>query len=169
MNVAVFPASFDPVTRGHVDIATRAHGVFGRLIVAVFAHPRKNVMFNLDDRLAMVEESLAHLDGVTVLPFQGLLVDFIQEHGITVEVRGIRTVADFEYEYQQSVLNRTMYPGFDVVSFFPDPQYAFVSSSMVKEIAQNGGDVSSMVPPPVLRRLQRQADSAARRVASSTS
>lgn len=166
MNVAVLPASFDPITCGHVDIATRAHALFDRLIVAVFARPKKNVMFSLEERLAMVRESLEHLDRVEVASFDGLLVDFIRERGITVEVRGIRTTADFEYEYQQAVLNRTMYPDFDVVSLFPAPQYAFVSSSMVKEIAENGGDVSSMVPVPVLHRIQ---DRTARRVMPSTS
>lgn len=154
MTAALLPASFDPITCGHVDIATRAARLFDRLIVAVYAHPRKNLMFSLDDRLAMVRESLSHVQPLEVTSFDGLLVSFARRMGATVVVRGLRTATDFEYEYQQAILNRRMYADFDSVSLFPSPEYAVVSSSMVKEIAENGGDVSSMVPGPVLRRLK---------------
>lgn len=154
MRAALLPASFDPITCGHVDIATRAAALFDRLVVAVYAHPRKNVMFSLDDRLAMVRESLAHLQALEVTPFEGLLVDFARRIGVPVVIRGLRTATDFEYEYQQAVLNRRMYSDFEAVSLFSSPEYAVVSSTMVKEIAENGGDVSSMVPGPVLRRLK---------------
>jgi pantetheine-phosphate adenylyltransferase len=153
MTVAVLPASFDPITCGHVDIATRAARLFDRLIVAVFAHPKKNVLFSLEDRLDMVRESLGAIEGVEVTSFDGLLVDFARSIGASVEVRGLRAVSDFEYEYQQAALNRQMFPGFEVLSLFPSTQFAFLSSSIVKEIAEHGGDVSSMVPAPVARRL----------------
>jgi pantetheine-phosphate adenylyltransferase len=153
MTVAVLPASFDPITCGHVDLATRAAGLFDRLIVAVFANPKKKLLFSLEDRLDMVRESLDGVAGVEVTSFDGLLVDFARRVGASVEVRGIRAVSDFEYEYQQAVLNRQMFPGFEVLSLFPATEYAFLSSSMVKEIAEHGGDVSHMVPAPVARRL----------------
>lgn len=153
MTVAVLPASFDPITSGHVDIATRASRLFDRVFVAVYAHPKKNVMFSLEDRMAMVKESLEGVDGVEVRSFAGLLVDFAREVGADVLVRGLRAVSDFEYEYQQSALNRKMLPGLEVVSLFASIEYGFLSSSIVKEIAENGGDVSSMVPPPVAKRL----------------
>jgi pantetheine-phosphate adenylyltransferase len=154
MTVALFPASFDPITSGHVDIATRASSLFDRLVVAVYSHPRKNVMFSLDERVDMASESLAHLSNVDVVAFSGLLVNLARQQGASIAVRGLRTTTDFEYEYQQAILNRSMYPGFDVVALFPSQQYGAVSSTMVKEIAENGGDVSGMVPAPVLLRLR---------------
>lgn len=153
MTVAVLPASFDPITCGHVDIATRAAKLFDRLVVAVFAQPKKNVLFSLEDRVDMVRESLNGVEGVEVTSFDGLLVDFARQIGASVEVRGLRAVSDFEYEYQQAALNRQMFPGFEVLSLFPSTEYAFLSSSIVKEIAEHGGDVSHMVPAPVARRL----------------
>jgi pantetheine-phosphate adenylyltransferase len=153
MTVAVLPASFDPITCGHVDIATRAARLFDRLVVAVFAHPKKSVLFSLEDRVDMVRESLRDVGGVEVTSFEGLLVDFARRIGASVEVRGLRAVSDFEYEYQQAALNRQMFPGFEVLSLFPSTEFAFLSSSIVKEIAEHGGDVSDMVPAPVARRL----------------
>jgi pantetheine-phosphate adenylyltransferase len=153
MTVAVLPASFDPITCGHVDIAARAAKLFERLVVAVFARPKKKVLFSLEDRVEMVRESLKGVDGVEVTSFEGLLVDFARRIGASVEVRGLRAVSDFEYEYQQAALNRQMYPGFEVLSLFPSTEYAFLSSSIVKEIAEHGGDVSHMVPAPVAQRL----------------
>jgi pantetheine-phosphate adenylyltransferase len=156
MTVAVLPASFDPITCGHVDIATRAARLFERLVVAVFAQPKKNVLFSLEDRMEMVRESLDGVDGVEVTSFDGLLVDFARRIGASVEVRGLRAVSDFEYEYQQAALNRHMFPGFEVLSLFPSTEYAFLSSSIVNEIAEHGGDVSHMVPAPVARRLSEK-------------
>jgi pantetheine-phosphate adenylyltransferase len=147
------PASFDPITCGHVDIATRASRLFDRLIVAVYAHPKKDVMFSLEERLAMVRESLAGLEQVQVKSFEGLVVNFCRKEGAGVLVRGLRAVSDFEYEFQQASLNRKMLPGLEVICMFASLEYGFLSSSIIKEIAQNGGDVSSMVPEPVARRL----------------
>ena len=151
--MAVLAASFDPITCGHVDIATRASQLFDRLIVAVYAHPKKDVMFSLEERLAMVRESLAGLEHVDVKSFEGLVVNFCRKEGASVLVRGLRAVADFDYEFQQASLNRKMLPGLEVVCMFASMEYGFLSSSIIKEIAQNGGDVSSMVPAPVARRL----------------
>jgi pantetheine-phosphate adenylyltransferase len=153
VRVAVLAASFDPITCGHVDIATRASQLFDHLIVAVYAHPKKDVMFSLEERLAMVRESLAGLEHVEVKSFEGLVVNFCRKEEASVLVRGLRAVADFDYEFQQASLNRKMLPGLEVVCMFASMEYAFLSSSIIKEIAQNGGDVGSMVPTPVARRL----------------
>lgn len=158
MTVAVLPASFDPITCGHVDIVTRASRLFDRLFVAVYAHPRKrqNTLFSLDERLTFVRESISGLENVEVKPFEGLIVDFCRSVGANVLVRGLRAVSDFEYEYQQAGLNRKMLPGLEVICMFASIEYGFLSSSIIKEIAENGGDVSSMVPPPVLRGLRKR-------------
>ena len=153
MTVAVVPASFDPITCGHVDIIRRTATLFDRVIVAVYARPKKQVMFSLNERVAMVQESLSDLAGVEVRPFDGLIVRFAQEVGAGVLVRGLRAVSDFEYEFQQASLNRKMSPGLEVISMFASAEYHFLSSSIIKEIAENGGDVSSLVPESVFRRL----------------
>lgn len=154
MTVAVLPASFDPITCGHVDIIERASRLFDRVIIAVYAHPKKNVMFSLEDRVAMVRESMNGKNGIEVTTFEGLLVDLCREKGADVVVRGLRQVADFEYEYQQAAMNRKMLPGLEVISMFPAVNLSFISSTIIKEVAENGGDVDAMVPPPVAKRLK---------------
>jgi pantetheine-phosphate adenylyltransferase len=158
VTVAVLPASYDPITCGHVDIINRAARLFDRLIVAVYAHTRrrKNILFELDQRLSMVSESLDGVPNVRVMPFDGLVVQFAQEQGAQVLVRGLRAVSDFEYEFQQANLNRMMAPGLEVICMFASIEYGSLSSSIIKEIAENGGDVSDMVPPAVARQLYRR-------------
>lgn len=156
MTVAVLPASFDPITCGHVDIATRASRLFDHLIVAVYAHPKKYVLFSLPEREAMVRESLVDVAGVEVQTFDGLIVDFCRRVNAQVLVRGLRYVSDFEYEFQQASLNRKMLPGLEVVSLFASMDFGFLSSSIIKEIAEYGGDVSSMVPASVAQRLTQR-------------
>jgi pantetheine-phosphate adenylyltransferase len=123
------------------------------VVIGVFAYPKKNVMFSLDERVAMVRESLEQVDGVEVLPYEGLTVNFARDVGADVIVRGLRAVSDFEYEFQQAALNRKMAPDLEVISVFASAEYSFLSSSIIKEIAENGGDVEGMVPLPVARRL----------------
>lgn len=156
MTVAVLPASFDPITRGHVDIIARASGLFDRLIVAVYARPKKTVLFSLGERVEMVRESLAELPDVEVTSFDSLLVDFMEKVGARVIVRGLRWVSDFEYEFQQGAANRMLLPGLETVCLFANTDYVFFSSSIIKDIAENAGDVSSMVPEPVARRLMER-------------
>jgi len=156
VTVAVLPASFDPITRGHVDIIMRASGLFDRLVVAVWARPKKNVLFSLEDRVDMVQESLAGLNNVEVRAFDCLLVDLVREIDATVVVRGLRWVSDFEFEFQQASANRKMLPGLETVCLFASTDYVFFSSSIIKEIAENAGDISSMVPEPVERRLNER-------------
>ncbi|GAC1446017.1 MAG: pantetheine-phosphate adenylyltransferase [Chloroflexota bacterium] len=156
MTVAVLPASFDPITVGHVDIITRASNLFEHLIVAVYAHPKKNVMFSVDERVDMVKESLEGFKHVEVRAFEGLLVDFCREMGASVLVRGLRWVSDFESEFQQAAANRNLLPGTETLCLFASPDYVFFSSTIIKEIAENAGDVSSMVPGPVATRLMER-------------
>ena len=156
MTVAVLPASFDPITHGHVDIIMRASRLFDHLVVAVWARPKKNVLFSLEDRVNMVRESLTGLDNVEVRAFDCLLVDLVREIGATVVVRGLRWVSDFEFEFQQASANRKMLPGLETVCLFASTDYVFFSSSIIKEIAENAGDISSMVPEPVERRLNER-------------
>ncbi len=156
MTVAVLPASFDPITLGHVDIARRSARLFGTLIVAVYAHPKKNILFSLDERVRLVREALVSVPGVEVISYQGLTVQLCRDVAANVLVRGLRAVSDFEYEYQQATLNRTMMPDLEVVCMFPSMDYSFLSSSLIKEIAENGGDVRSMVPGPVARALEQR-------------
>lgn len=156
MTIAVLPASFDPITNGHVDIITRASGLFERLIVAVYSHPKKPVLFSLDERLEMVREATALIPHTEVTSFDGLLVDFCRRVGAIVTVRGLRALSDFEYEFQQAALNRRMMPELEVVSMFASDVYGFLSSSIIKEIAENGGDVSAMVPFSVAEHLQER-------------
>jgi pantetheine-phosphate adenylyltransferase len=161
VTVAVLPGSFDPITCGHVDIATRASRLFERIVVAVNAHPRKNLMFELDERISMVQESLLHVENVDVASYNGLTVRFAQKVGATVLVRGLRAVSDFEFEFQQASLNRKMLPGLEVICMFATVDHAFLSSSIIKEIAENGGDIRSMVPVSVARRLSERYPSTA--------
>lgn len=156
MTVAVLPASFDPITRGHVDIIMRAAQLFDRLVVAVYARPRKSILFSVEDRVAMARESLEGMDRVDVQQFDGLLVDFVREIGASVVVRGLRWVSDFEYEFQQAAANRRMLPGLETICVFANTDYVYFSSSIIKEIAENAGDVSSMVPDPVAKRLRER-------------
>ena len=153
MTIAVLPASFDPITCGHVDIASRASKLFDRLIVAVYAHPKKHLMFSLNEREQMVREAMDHLGNIEVMAFNGLLVDLCRQTNAGVIVRGLRAVSDFEYEFQQASLNRRMLPGLEVVSLFASTEYSFLSSSIIKEIAENGGNVTGLVPSAVAERL----------------
>jgi pantetheine-phosphate adenylyltransferase len=152
MKVALYPGSFDPPTNGHVDIIRRAADRCERLIVAVGANSAKNPMFSLADRLDMLEE-LALPSNVEVLSFDGLLVDFAKKHGATTIIRGLRALSDFDNEFQMALANRTLAPAVETVFLVTTAEHMFLSSSIVKEVAQLGGDVSHMVPGPVARRL----------------
>ena len=146
---AIYPGTFDPVTLGHIDVATRASKIFHELIVAVAASPGKEPHFDLQQRSEMAEQVLAHCSNISIQPFSGLLVDFANDVGATVIVRGLRAVSDFEYEAQLANLNRQMNSAVETVFVGAASDYTFVSSSMVREIAGLGGDVSQFVDPLV--------------------
>ena len=160
MNItAIYPGTFNPVTLGHIDVAGRAAKMFDHLIVAVAASPGKEPHFTLEQRCDMVEQVLSEHSNITVATFSGLLVEFAREKKASVIVRGLRAVSDFEYEVQLANLNRQMEPDVETVFVAAASQYTFVSSSMVREIAALGGDVSQFVDPRVesaLKKLNNQ-------------
>ena len=153
---AVYPGTFDPMTLGHEDLVRRASRLFERLIVAIAVGHHKRTMFSIDERLAIAQELLAAYPNVEVIPFRGLLRDFVVEHGGKVVVRGLRAVSDFEYEFQMAGMNRQLMPDVETLFLTPSDQYQFVSGTFVREIAMLGGDVSKFVAPSVLRRLKER-------------
>lgn len=152
MSGAVCPGSFDPVTLGHVDVFERAAAQFDELIVAVLTNPNKSGMFDAAERVAMIEEATTHLPNLTVKTGTGLVVDFARAHGLTAIVKGLRTGTDFEYELQMAQMNKHI-AGVDTFFVATTPRYSFVSSSLAKEVAGLGGDVSALLPDSVNRRL----------------
>jgi pantetheine-phosphate adenylyltransferase len=160
MTIALYPGSFDPITFGHLDVIRRATAVFDRLVVGVLVNPRKQPMLGLDDRVAAIEEALKEDGGVTdgrveVTGFDGLTVDFCGRLGAAFIVRGLRAVSDFDSELQMAHTNRKLAPGVDTIFFMTSLEHAYLSSSLVREIAAFGGDVSRFVPAAAARRLKR--------------
>ena len=153
-SVAVYPGTFDPITNGHLDVLRRALGIFGRVIVTIAPNIRKNPLFSTDERMRFIRDALPeHADRLEFVVFEGLLVDFCRKRGATVIVRGLRALADFEYEFQFSHMNRRLAPGVDTVFFMTDERNHYVSSSLVKEVASLGGDVTGLVPAAVVAAL----------------
>ena len=153
MSGAVCPGSFDPVTLGHIDVFERAAAQFDEVVVAVMVNPNKTGMFPLDERIALIEESTVHLPNLRVDSGQGLIVDFVKTRGLTAIVKGLRTGTDFEYELQMAQMNKHV-AGVDTFFVATSPRYSFVSSSLAKEVAMLGGDVSELLPAPVNARLK---------------
>ena len=149
MPTALYPGSFDPVTLGHLDVATRAAALFDRVIVAVYASSAKDLAFDEDERVELFAKAVSHLPNVEVTKFDGLVVRMAQRVDARVIVRGLRSGADFEYEYDMAFMNRKLAPDIDMVSFMTSQEYMFISSSLLKEVAKLGGDIASMVPPHV--------------------
>ena len=154
--IGVYPGSFDPPTLGHLDLIERASAFFDTLIIAVAKHTEKDSLFTVDERIEMLEEITAGIDNVRIDFFTGLTVDFARDNGAMALIRGLRAVSDFEYEMTMAATNRKMYKNCDTISFMPTEQYMFISSRLVKEIAQLGGDASQFVPPSVAERLRQK-------------
>jgi pantetheine-phosphate adenylyltransferase len=154
--IAVCPGSYDPITNGHVDVITRASMMFDELIVGVVnASVRKSKsLFTAEERMGFIRDATAHLDNVRVEPFASLVVEFARERGARAIVKGLRAISDFEYELEMNQLNRQLASDIESVYLMASPQYSFLSSSGVKEIATFGGDVSDLVPEPVAERLK---------------
>ena len=152
--IAVYPGTFDPITNGHLDILERALRLFDRVIVTLAVNQRKQPLFSTAERMQFIKDAVPHaLDRLQFETFDGLLVDFVRQHNATVIVRGLRALADFEYEFQFAHMNRRLAPGIDTVFFMTDERNHYVSSSLVKEVASLGGDVTGLVPPAVLAAL----------------
>jgi pantetheine-phosphate adenylyltransferase len=150
---ALCPGTFDPVTNGHLDIVRRANRCFDDVVVAVLENPAKAPLFATEERVAMLKEATADLDGVEVASFSGLLVDYAAARGIKVVVKGLRAVTDFDVELQMAQMNRTLNGGVETFFVPTSPQWSYLSSSLIKEIVRFGGDVSEFVPPFVQQRL----------------
>ena len=146
MRVAVYPGSFDPVHLGHIDVAKRAAQIFDRLVVGAYASPIKRLMFSVDERVDMVRRALADVDNLIVEGYDGLTVDFARKHGAHVIVRGLRVISDFEMEYQMAMTTRKLDPQMDMVCLMTGLDYAFISSSIVKDIALADGPIDQLVP-----------------------
>ena len=154
MITAICPGSYDPVTNGHVEVITRAAGIFDRVVVGVVGNPHhKQPMFTTEERIEFLRVALAHLPNVEIDVFRELVVEFAHRWEAKAIVKGLRVISDFEWEFQMNQLNRTLAPDIETVYVMASPQVSFVSSSGVKEIAAFGGDVSELVPEPVARRL----------------
>jgi len=157
MTTAVYPATFDPIHYGHLDIIQRAAAIFDEVIVGVYDRPLKNLLFDVSERLALVREAVADIPRVRVTSYSGLTVDFAREVGAQVILRGLRVVSDFELEWRMALTNKQLAPELEVLCLMTNREYAFLSSSIVREVALLNGDVSSMVPTHIVRALARKA------------
>lgn len=151
---AVCAGTFDPITMGHLDVIERASRIFPRVVIAVATNSGKNPLFSLDERMALVRESTAHLKGIEIKSFDGLLVNFAESIKVRMIVRGLRAFSDFEYEFQMALTNRKLKPEIETIFLMPKQDYSYISSSNVREVAQLGGDTSQFVPSPVQRALE---------------
>jgi pantetheine-phosphate adenylyltransferase len=156
MTTIVYPGTFDPITNGHVDLVERAARLFDKVVIGIAYSERKKPMFSLEERIALCQASLAHVDNVEVAGFNNLLVDFVAEQGSNTVLRGLRAVSDFEYEFQLANMNRAMRPEFETVFLTPAEQQSFISSTLVREIATLNGDVSRFVPAAVQVELSKR-------------
>ena len=152
--IAIYPGSFDPVTNGHIDIAKRGLKLFDRIIIAILLNPGKQSLFTVPERLEMLDESMSGIDNIEFDPFDGLLVDYAQKRDANAVLRGMRAVSDFEYEFQLALMNRKLNREVETVFLMTGLRWIFTSSSIIKEAARFGGDVSDMVPPGVNRRIK---------------
>jgi pantetheine-phosphate adenylyltransferase len=154
-SIAVYPGTFDPITNGHLDVLERALAVFQEVIVTIAPNIRKNPLFTADERISFIREALPHYgERLKFQVFEGLLVEFCRSRGASVIVRGLRALADFEYEFQFAHMNRRLAPGVDTIFFMTDERNHYVSSSLVKEVASLGGDVNGLVPAAVVTALK---------------
>lgn len=154
MTKALTPGTFDPITKGHLEIITRASQLMDEIVVAVAASPKKNPLFTLDERVRLVRGATAHLNNVSVVPFTGLLIEFAEEQGANVVVKGLRAITDFEYEFQMTALNYQLSKNLETVFIMSSPEYMYLSSSIVREIASLHGEIDKFVPANVAQALR---------------
>lgn len=154
--IAVYPGTFDPITNGHTDLVSRAARVFPKVIIAIAESPHKKPLFSLQERIAMAQADMSHLDNIEVVGFSNLLVEFVQQIGASVIMRGLRAVSDFEYEFQLASMNRHLAPKVETLFLTPDEEYGFISSTLVKEVARLHGDVSTFVSEQVQQAMEQR-------------
>ena len=156
MVTALYPGTFDPVTMGHLDVAERSARIFGTVIVAVYDTPSKSLLFTTEERVALMRGAVAHVGNIVVQPFTGLVVNYARDQGAATIIRGLRSSPDFEYESQMFFMNRRLEPEVDMVALMSDQAHTFISSSLLKEVARLGGEISGMVPPNVVGALREK-------------
>ena len=156
MTVAIYPGSFDPITHGHIDIIKRASSIFEELIVGVYDRPEKRLLFSTQERLQMIQQSIVHIKNAKAQAYSGLTVDFAKKVGAHVLVRGLRMSSDFEGEFEMAMMNKKLAPELEMVCFMASLQYQFLSSSLLKEVAQLGGCLEGLVPDHVAKALKRK-------------
>ena len=156
MTLAIYPGSFDPITNGHLDIASRAANLFERIIIGVYDSPSKNLMFTTEERVELVRKSITHLPNVEARSFNGLTVDFAREMGARAIVRGLRVATDFESEFEMAMMNKKLAADCEVVCLMSSLKYQFLSSSLLKEVANLGGEICDLVPGPVETALKKR-------------
>ena len=154
--IALFPGSFDPFTNGHLDLARRASLLFDRVVIAVAHNSAKTALFTPEERVAMIEQSVKGLRGVSAIAFSGLLVDCARRVKAQAIIRGLRAVSDFEFEFQMALMNRRLAPRLEIAFLMPSQEFTYLNSTLVKEVARHGGRIRGLVPPLVERRLQER-------------
>jgi pantetheine-phosphate adenylyltransferase len=154
--IALYPGSFDPITNGHIDIATRASKLFDKTIIGIFATPGKNLTFSLEERVELAKRATAHLSKVEVRPYSNITVEFAREVKAQVLVRGLRMIGDFEWEFEMAMMNQMLSPGLETICFMASQEYQFLSASLIKEVAGLGGNIASLVPPHVAEALKKK-------------
>ena len=156
MTIAIYPGSFDPITNGHIDIVTRASKLFEKIIIAIFETPDKYTFFSIEERVDLARRAIANLSNVEVKSYSELTIDFAKKIKAKVMVRGLRMSADFEREFEMAMMNKKLYPGLELVCFMASQEYQFLSSSLLKEVASLGGNISNLVPEHVAEALRRK-------------
>lgn len=156
MTIAIYPGSFDPITNGHINVAVRAAKIFDRLVMGIYDNPGKQLMFTLDERVNMAAKAVANLTNIEVKPFTGLAVDFAKEVKAQAMVRGLRVSADFEHEFDMAMMNKKLNPELELVCLMASPEYQFLSSSLLKEVARLGGNIDDLVPKHVAEALRKK-------------
>ena len=154
MSTAIYPGSFDPITKGHIDVLKKAAKIFDKVIIAVSINPSKKGMFSIDERIRLIKESVKGIDGVETDYFEGLTAKYAKEKGAKAIIRGLRAVSDFEYEMQMAQMNNSLYDDIETVFLVPKSKYNFISSSIVKEVSSLGGDIDKFVTEPVSKSLK---------------
>lgn len=155
-HIAVYPGTFDPVTNGHIDLVERSLRIFGEVIVAVAENPKKAPLFPLEERIAMLKAVTVNYKNVVIEGFDGLLVEYVRKKGAVAIIRGLRAVSDFEYEMQMALMNRRLDSNIETVFLMPNVEYSFITSTIVKEAASYGGDVSSLAPQVIVEKLKEK-------------
>jgi pantetheine-phosphate adenylyltransferase len=154
MTTIIYPGTFDPITLGHINLIERASKLFGKVVVSIASSQKKSPLFTLDERLDLCRNVLSHLDNIEVVGFSGLIVDLMKDNGAHAVLRGVRSMTDFDYEFQMANMNQAMLPDFETIFLTPHREYSFISSSLIREIAAMRGDVTTFVHPYVLNALK---------------